>query len=752
VTVAVQPQKTARVEPIRSRTVSVPERHATTVTRAGLVNRLRAATAAPVVLVNAPAGYGKTTLVAEWARRDGRPFAWYRVEAGDDAVTFIDHVASAVMAVQPWNELFEHLLARRHRAEEMVALLGQVLASSPTPMVIVLDDVELLGEPDSSRMLGRLVDELPPLSQLALVGRSAPALPFARLRARGQLVELGLDDLRFSSRETVALLRNLGVTLPPEQVAALSDAVEGWPAGLYLAALSLRASGADSVRPVVESAPMLLDYCRIELLSNLPEDDVEFLTRISVLERLCGPLCDAVADVTGSAERLERLERRNFFLVPLDRERRWYRIHGVLRGVLASELERSEPGFARTLRRRAAAWCAACGDPELGLEYAHSAGDCRQLVELIERSALPFTATAHAAKVERWLGALDEEALLERHPGTAAIGALTWAMIGHRQNANRWAATLQRSESDPDRRGKAAAAAASFGPLLSALMAPRSPERMAADAERALDAFRPANVWRPVALLALGFAHRLAGDAASADSALREAADDAAVHSVPGVESAVAGYRSLLATEAGDSAQADALADDALRIVSESRLEDHVASLFAYAASARAALRNGDSLGVRADLDHSARLLPGLTDAIGSFAVFLRLEFARVYLALGDTDEAARLMDEVDRTFARRRLGILRDEARELRAQLETSALRGARTASLTAAELRLLPLLTTHLSFREIAEQLYVSRNTVKTQAISVYRKLGVSSRAEAIGRAEDLGLVAGRNGAEVG
>lgn len=707
-------------------------RRPTTVQRPGVVNRLRVARSASVVLISAPPGYGKTTVAAEWARRDGRPFAWITVDSDDDARTFAAHFGTAV--VHALGQTRRASIVRRLPAEEMVAYLGRVLASSATPIVVVVDDVDRLGDRDARRLLMRFADELPPESQLVLVGRSSGDLPLARLRVRGRLVELGADELRFTNREAAALMHNADVDLTPGQVDALNRALEGWPTGLHLAALALHAEDADLEELLRDGVASAHGYLRAELLTGMSSGDAAFLARVSVLERLCGPLCDAVADMTGSADRLEELERSNSFVTALDRERRWYRIHPAFRRVLRMELERREPGIGPELQRRAAAWCGSHGDPQLSLEYARAGGDVEQLVELVERTVVPLIPEAPPERIAGWLEQLDAQVIAQR-PSVSALGALTWALIGRPEESERWFAALVRSSGS--RRA--------FPTLLRTLAAPRDAKQLRLAAERALRGLSLGSDWRALVLVVLGRAYVLEGSEAKAESALREAEDTAAAAGERVVECMALAHRCLLANDQGRWADADVLADAVRSQVRKAGLENHVTTLFALAASARTALRNGDWSTVHADLVRADTLLPQLTYVLAGFSVSLRLEFARVHAALGDTRGAALLLDQVDDVFARRpHLGLYRDDAELLRVELAADAERTAgRMATLTAAELRLLPLLTTHLSFREIAERLYVSRNTVKTQAISVYRKLGVSSRGAAIDRASSLGLV---------
>src|SRR3954447_4477505 len=728
--VAPRPTAAPRDETRFATRLTIPVHRPTTVTRAGLVNRLRVARAPRIVLAPAPGGYGKTTLVSDWARRDGRPFAWYSVDQADDSAAFAGYLAASVARAHSVDGPAFEAMQPRRRPDETIAVLGRMLALVGTPTVVVLDDVDLLRDAESHRLLARFVEELPDDSQVVLIGRSAPPLPLARQRTRGQLIELRADDLRLTDREAATLLHRAGVERTNDEAAALNRAVEGWPAGLYLAALALRSTetGAEDAEDLTS------DYFRDRLLSDLPRDIARFLTRASVRDRLSGPLCDFVLDAKQSAGLLDELARSNLFVIPLDRERRWYRIHSTFREALAAELERREPGQAAALYSRAAQWSLHSGDTEAALEYAQRAGDVEQLAKIVECSALPFTATAGRERIAHWLEVLDDDAVLERHPGAAAVGALTWAMIGRPDAANRWALAAERS-TEP-------------GPwpvLLGAFMCPVGAEEMRAAAEQTLAALPIGSPWRAPTLLGLAIARAVLGELSEAEAAARASAEAASAVGAMSIEAAALGYQSLIAGARGDVAGSDALAAAARRCVHDWHLDDTVTSLFAFAASASSALRTGDWLRVRADLDHADALLPQLTHSMAGFAVLLRTEFAAVRAALRDIEGALRLLDEIDEIVARRpRLGVFRDRATTLRTLLDEEARRPSREAStLTAAELRLLPLLTTPLSFREIAERLFVSRNTVKTQAISVYRKLGVSSRGDAIMRASRLGLV---------
>jgi LuxR family transcriptional regulator, maltose regulon positive regulatory protein len=712
-----------------------PARRPGCVTRAGLVNRLRVEYAARVVSVSAPPGYGKTTLVGDWARRDGRRFAWYTIDDADDAYDFVAHLTSSVSSLREGSFAAP---AAFDRLDERVTLLARSLEAAE-PSVIVLDDVDLLQGDESVRLLALFAGELPSNTQLVLVTWSQPPLGLARLLSQGELAELGVDDLRFTDREARGLLRHAGVDVDEPETEALNAAVEGWPAGLYFAGLSLKSNGADKAW---RAGGLMFDYFQDSLLSRFSEEEVRFLTRASVLDRMCGPLCDAVTAMENSSDRLDRLEHSNLFVVPLDRIRHWYRFHSVFRGFLRCELDRREPGMASQLLERAASWCFVFGDPARAFEYAQAADNFDQLVDLLER-AMPFVAATRPAKVDRWLTSPDESAVLARHPAGAVIGALTWGMSGRSDAAESWADAAERASTAPPARAEEASAA--WQALLHSVTSVGGPAQMLADARRATDILPLESPWRATALVTAGIASALQGDLEDAEAMFAEATETAASLGATAIESMALACQSLLATTAGASLRADALAEAAERAVSDSHLEDHVMSIFTLAAGARRALRHGDWKSVHTDLDRAKELLPRVTHVLGAYAVFARIEFARVLLALGNVADAFRLLDEVEEIFARRpELRGFDAGAHAVRDQLEERS-RDARggLASLTAAELRLLPYLTTHLSFREIADRLYVSRNTVKTQAISVYRKLGVSSRGSAIARASALGLV---------
>jgi len=714
-----------------------------TVPRTALLNRLRVAPGPPVVVLTAPPGYGKTTLLADWARRDERAFAWLTVDAtDDDPRALLGSLTAAVEQVHPSDaSVVGALAARRFDAHAVLACISRWLDAQDAPTVIVLDDVHRISSPVALDVLRKLATALPGM-QLVVSGRSEPPLPLARLRAEGRLAEIGTGDLRLTSREVRALLRAVGLELAEDDVRRLDEATEGWPAGLYLVALALRTRDAKTAE-VRGADRFLTDYFRLEALGDLSATDVEFLLHASVLGELSGPACDAVLGRSGSARALESLERSNVFVIPLDRERRAYRFHRLFREMLEAELSRNEPAVVVSLNERAADWAEQQGDVQAAIGHAHAAGDLERVRRLVESSALPSLEGGELEAVSGRLAGLDEADAAVDHPAIAYLSAFTNALLGRADAAGHWARVAERGEhavAMPD----GSSSTEPWAALLRAVLGRDGAERMRDDAELAVATLAPDSMLRPSALVHAGLAQLLLDAQDEADTRFEDAAEAGGVSGAAVSAALALAERSLLAAARADWDTAEHHALAARETVSANRLEDYPTSALPFAVSARSALRLGQWARARDDGERADRLLPGLTYAMPALAVQARLELARVRLALADEAGATALLDEADAIRARRPgLGALEAEAVELRRAVAEAGGPEGWASTLTGAELRLLPHLTTCLSFREIAERLYVSRNTVKTQAISVYRKLGVSSRSEAIARATELGLV---------
>jgi LuxR family transcriptional regulator, maltose regulon positive regulatory protein len=728
----------------------VPPGSRQSVSRTALVNRLRAAGAFPVVLIAAPAGYGKTTLLAQWAERDARPFAWVTVDERDnDPFVLLKHVTAAVDRIEPLGaSVLEAFDRPKDTIWDAVApRLSAALSSRTSPSVIVLDGVDALDSTDTLEAIGVLIGSTPRGSMIALSGRALPRVPTASLRVAGPLLEIGTYELGLSRREVELMLRAFGVVLDESELTEVTHRTEGWAAGIHLAAIAGREESDGLGEPLdltrlTGDDRLIADYLRSEYLVRLTPEVRRFLTRTSVLERMCSPLCNTVLRSKGSALELEAVEQANLFLVRLDHRRGWYRYHHLFRDVLQRELAEHEPDLVPVLHRRAAAWYEAHLDPESALFHAHAAGDVDDAARILTSIALQLHNSGRVSIIEGWLDLFDVDERLDRHPAVAVQGSRIHAARGRAEDADRW---LHAAERGVASRRKGVGAVRPRISIMRSALCSEGPVKMQADAELAVGRLPKDDAWAPAALLVQGAAALLLGDTERGDSILEQAVEQAARVGATETHAIAVGERSLIAATRGDVRSADALAEEAQRVVEQGDLGDYPSSALALAASARSRLRHGQWDRARRHLEAATKLTPHLTYALPWLALQTRLELADAYVTLRDREAAQHMLEESRGILAARpALGVLGDSVDSL--DREISAMPQAQdgvSSGLTRAELRLLPMLSTHLSFKEIGERLHVSRNTIKTQAISVYRKLGVSSRSEAVALAEDLGLV---------
>jgi LuxR family maltose regulon positive regulatory protein len=720
------------------------------VIRSALIERLANDDACPLVSVVAPAGYGKTTLLSQWAERGhNQSFAWVSVDEPDnDPKVLLTYVAEALSAVEPIDaRVFDALTSSGSSVPgSVVPRLCSAFSSMTTPVVLVLDDVHALHSRECRDALSVLADHVPDGSRLVFAGRAAPPLRTARLRAEGKLMEISAGDLSLTPDEASSLVRNAGVVLAQDEMTELQRRTEGWAAGLYLAALSLR-EGAPFASAVVSFSGgdrFVSEYLESEFLSRISAQHRMFLIRTSVLERMCDPLCAAVLGSPEDEMRLAELAGANLLLVPLDRRRQWYRYHHLFRDMLLAELQRQEPELMPLLRRRAADWCQRNGSPEEALEYAMAAGDADAAAGLVEELLIPAFWHGRVATVQRWLRWLDEQGAFQTHPLAAVQAALIAMLTGSPVDAERFADIVDRWQYGNPVRPDAPVAEA-WAALMRAMMCRRGAEQMLRDADETMRRFAPLNI--PAPSLVQGIARVLCGDPGGADAFFQDAVLVAEQTGSMTDKAVALSEQSLLAIARSHWDQAADLAGQAGTALRQGRIEHSHAIPLACAVQARVAVHRGDLPAARRELISAQRLRPLLTYAHPHLAVQARIELARVHLALADLSGARTLMREIDELLARRPdLGTLATQATALRNQLagqRSTSVPGA--SALTTAELRLLPLLSTHQSFPEIADAVFLSRYTIKSQAYSIYRKLGVTSRNQAVTRARELGLLEG-------
>jgi LuxR family maltose regulon positive regulatory protein len=664
----------------------------------------------------------------------------------NDPVILLRHIAVAVSGTGPMDPAVLPALRTPGRRIWRVGLprLATAIAALPHPFVLVLDEADLLESQESLDALSTIAEQIPEGSTLALAGRTQPRLGMARLRASARLFEIGPERLALSRREAHLLLRATGLRLTDREVSELVARTEGWPAGLYLAALTLHGRNASGDQPmrITGEDRYVAEYLRSEHLAQLEPDMREFLVRSSVLRKMCGSLCDAVLETEASGARLESMRESNLFLVPLDDHCEWYRYHHLFRELLRRELSQSDAEAIPALNRRAADWYEAHGEPAAALEPAADSGDMDRAARIFAEVALPAYHTGRLTTIEGWLDHFPGDDRLSRYPAVGMLGSWIHALRG-RPAAADW---LRASEHGADT-GPLPDGSTSARPWIAVLrsgLCRDGIEQMRTDAEDALIDLPRDSRLRPAALTMHGAAHVLLGDAAQGDLILALAADEATRVGATDTRVIALSERSLLASARGDQAAAYALAFEARGLVADSHLDDYPTTALELALCARGHLRQGRWDEARTDLANAHRLSRSLLDALPWLAVQAQLELARAHVTLRDADTAGALLAEIDEILEdRSQFGVLAQRAEEVREQITRMPAADGPASSLTNAEVRVLPLLQTHLSFREIGERQFVSRNTIKTQAISIYRKLGVSSRSSAIERAAELGLI---------
>jgi ATP/maltotriose-dependent transcriptional regulator MalT len=398
----------------------VPQPRAGFLLRPRLLERLAEGMSRALVLVCTPAGFGKTSLLGDWARRAKQPTAWLSLDEGDnDPARFWRYVAAALDPVCEGvgGRVAALLRGPQPPLEAVVTVVVNALAAQSDQTALVLDDYHLVEAAPVHHSLGLLLDRLPAQLRLVVASRADPPLPLARLRARGQLVELRAADLRFTPEETTVLLREvMGLELSAASLAALGARTEGWVAGLQLAALSLHghADVTAFVAGFSGSHRFVLDYLAEEVLDRQPEPLPEFLLETSVLGRVCGPLADAVTGRSDGQQLLEAVERANLFLVPLDEVRGWWRYHQLFADLLRARLQQADPDRVAGLHRAAAAWCERHGLIDEAMRHAVAADDTVWAARLIEQHFEALLRRSEDATLRRWLEALPTEVVRSR--------------------------------------------------------------------------------------------------------------------------------------------------------------------------------------------------------------------------------------------------------------------------------------------------------------------------------------------------
>ncbi len=670
--------------------------------RSGLVPRARlvrqlAASDAPIALVVAPAGYGKTTLISEWETRDERPFRW------------LPSAAEATAAIE----------------------LG---VRSGVAQVLVVDDAQGI-TPEAMRHLLNQACRLPRRSALVLATRTRPP-GLGRLRARRMLLELDTADLALSRLEAAMLVDAAGIRLNRHQLERLLDRTGGWPAMVYLATTGLAdCEDLDEAITAFSGADRTAaEFLRDEVLGPLSLAERTFLRRTAILAPLTSPACDAILGTSDSGTMLMRLARAGVPCEPLDRTDSGFRLNPLLAQMLRSELAVTEPDRKRRLHHRAAEWYASERDPHAAIEHAMTCRDVRLAGGIAWAHAPQAAAAGRGTQIGEWLAPIRECA-----PSGDVALALTAAVYnlvtGSRRAACAATDTAERLlEHDPLAGGDAAVA------LLRACLAPAGFVNALADASRARELLSHDSPWQALALLIMGVAQHLGGERETAGALLDDAAGRADA-TLPVVAAAAQAQLAVLAVEDEDW-------DEAAHRTREARAAVPLTApdalrAFVSAISAVVSAHRGEIAQARHDAGEADRLLATRADFPSWLVCEAHVWLARAAIRLSDGPTARRLLARAARLAPTGNV-VLADWIHDGWARADAFAESATGDGpTLTNAELRILRLLPSHMSFREIGERLHVSTNTVKTQALAVYRKLDVSCRSDAVQRGHDAGLI---------
>lgn len=706
------------------------------VPRPDLIRVLRSASGGDLVVITAPAGYGKTTAAALWDADDDRSFAWARIDhLDDDPAHLLLHLATAVVELTQIDQGLLHYLRGPGRPPitHLLPTVVRVLEECG-PLVLVVDDVHKLSAPDAITALHLLIDAAPPTTTIALLGRYMLPLEIARRRLQHTVVEVGQEMLRFSRDEALAALEIVSGPRTHATATAVVDLCEGWAAGIILTAMALRDGAA--LEALSGRNNLVVEYVVEEVLDRLDAHIATFLVESAVLDRFNAEQLDAVLDRHDSAHVLEYMATTgNPFLIALDFRHRWYRYHHLFGDVLRERLRASNTARFRELAVRAADLLEREGDIDGALLLALDAGDRARAASLVNREAVRLSFDGRAGVLARRLSMLDARTFAE-HPDAAVARAWLGVTTADAELIQRSLMLAHRCDdgkplSDGTPSVKVAVA------LISSMLGAGGVN----DVIRHADAVRAAgdsmvNPWWGAATVMKGAAEAMRGQVNRArvllESALPVTAD------LPGFQAAALAHLALLDLGSGDDESAVQRSDAARTLADKYDLCDVVPMIVVYATSAVMGARVGDVASAR----EAVCMTEVLLDRLGQLATRTALTghglLAWTGAVIADPDLLAKHLAAAERLRHREPDAVALLQRIERVKSLATGAAR-----PLTAAELRLLPHLATHLSLQSISEVLMVGRETAKSQATSIYRKLGVTSRAEAVAEGKRVGLI---------
>ena len=709
--------------------------------RPRLLEQLTRAGRRAVTLIAAPAGYGKTTVVTQWL--DSKPatskLAWISLDSPEnDPARLWTHIATALdrAGCSIARDIAGFIAAGRH--ELMTAVLPRILdaiAVLPAEVTVLIDDFHIVRSAECNDQMEFFVKHLPSNAHLVLITRTDPILRLGRMRAAGQLAEIRADDLAFTEDEVYSILASDGVQLSDDSVSELVHRTEGWPAGVYLAALSLvgRPNAAEFVHHFSGNNRFIGDYLTEEVLSRQTDEVRNFILDMSILDRFSAPLCDYMRGSRDSATILRELKHTNLFLIPLDAEERWFRFHHLFGAVANSSLETEQPDRAVMLHGRAADWLSDNDYVDAAVEHALASGDGDRAAALVQRSWIRYFDAGLGTTVRSWLRALEATAADDNMPGVVTAAWMA-ALSGDQEEMNRRLAQLSRLPQDiplPDGTKSVESAAA----LIQGLFGFGGPLDMVASAQRAAELETDGKTpWYATANTALGHANYVVGDLNTALAVLPKAAYSEAAPAL--IQILALSALSLTQAELGHHDRSRRAAEEAMAVVESRSLQALPSVSFAFTALGQSQASSGELDKAMATLEHGLNLRRKVSGLSPWPSIHHFLVMGRVAIMTGEIPLARQLLDEAAIMMRQYREGMAPMIARLEAAQqsLRESDSGIPQSEPLTAREIDVLRRLAGSLSLGEIASELYLSPNTIKTHTSALYRKLGARSRSEAV------------------
>ena len=724
------------------------------VPRPALIGRLRP-TEYRLTLLDAPAGWGKTSLIAQWAEQETDRVAWLGLDRGDDdPVLFWSYLLAAVRTVAPaiGDTAVAAVAAGQHALRDAVlpSLVNDLLAE-PEPIVLVLDDYHLISDPQIHDTIALLLDRMPPALHLVVCARGECGLPVSRLRASNALQDVRADELALGEDEVERALADIpGLRLTLSAIGQLTRRIEGWPAGVALARASLAvrpATAAEFVGAFTGTDRFVLDYLASEVLAGLPADQRTFLLRTSILNKLTPPLCSAVSGRSDAAALLDQLERAGVFVSALDTGRQWFRYHRLFGELLRHELTLAEPTHITELHRRAAAWFQDNGALTDAVEHHVAAGNTDAAADLVAAHWNDWFNRGRLGAVTAWLDQLPPSRVRTDH---RLCAARAWLALdrGQLDSVDPWltAADAAIADDGPDDGPEPPDLAA-----LRDLAVLRCVHRfkignVGASRTAALRVLElggsQASFATTVAQLMIGITAHWSGNPQSARRPLAEAVRHARQTDNQLAEAYALGYLALGALDMGAREDAARAVHAALEAADQPEVAEHFVAALPHLAAAvqHATTGHGD-----AAAHHAERALALARRGAGRLEIAATLGvWAQAGAAIGrDTQPELEQARALARSCADPGTVTTRLSQIRLPRPDPTSNGRTPKTTDLSQRERDLLPLLAGPLSQRDIGSVLHLSLNTVKTHSRVLFRKLGVSSRAEAVARARELGLL---------